>query len=142
MCPDYLCFLQNDKVSFDYFNNVNQGGLTLPNTALHQYVSNAFCFLELSEGQIRVSEFPWKTLAQELLNLTTSEWDTSFACLEHSIKSIELVNKIISNIYFNNLRKQISETHRKDQVSAFKSNKRQKSVYLYFLFLLEIREHK
>ena len=75
---------------------MNQGGLT---TAVHQYMSSAFCFLELSEGQIQASEFPWKTLAQELLNLTTSEWDTSFACLEHSINSRELANKIISNIY-------------------------------------------
>ena len=50
-------FLANDKVSSDYFNNVNQGGLTLPNTALHQYVSSAFCFLELVEGQIRVLSF-------------------------------------------------------------------------------------
>ena len=126
-CPDCLCFSQNNQVLSDYFNNVNQGALTLANTALPQYVSSAFCLLELSEGQIRVSDFPWKTLAQELLNLTTTEWDTSFACLEHSIKSREIVNNILSNIYFNNLKKQISETYRKDQVSAFKSNKRQKS---------------
>ena len=75
----------------------------------------AFCLLELSEGQIRVSDFPWKTLAQELLNLTTTEWDTSFDCLEHSIKSREIVNNILSNIYFNNLKKQISESYRKDK---------------------------
>ena len=90
------------KFQSDYFNNVNQGGLTLPNTALHQYVSSLFCLLELSEGQIRVSDFPWKTLAQKILNLATTEWDTSFACLEHSIKSRETVNNILSNIYFNN----------------------------------------
>ena len=82
--------------------------------------------LEVSERHIRESGFPWKTLAQELLNFATDEWDTSYACTEHSMKSRELVNNIISNIYFNNLRKQISETRRKDQISAFKSNKRQK----------------
>ena len=125
-CPDCSSSLQNNKVSSEYFNNLNQGGLTLPNTSLHHYVSSAFCMLEVSERHIRESGFPWKTLAQELLNFATDEWDTSFACTEHSMKSRELVNNIISNIYFNNLRKQISETRRKDQVSAFKSNKRQK----------------
>ena len=110
-CPDCLCFMQNDQVSSEYFNNVNQGGLTLPNTALHQYVPSAFCLLEISEGQIR---------AEELLNLTTKKRGTSFACLEDSIKSKEIVNNILSKIYFNNLQKQISETYRKDKVSAFR----------------------
>ena len=82
-------------------------------------MSSAFYLLEVTEVHIRDSDFPWKTLAQELLDLATVEWDTSYACPEHLIKSRELVDKILSNIYFNNLRKQISGTRRKDQVSAF-----------------------
>ena len=125
-CPVCLSSLNNNLVSSEYVSNLNQGGLTLPCTSLQHYVLNAFCLLEVSEREIRSSSFPWKSLALALLSIATVEWDSTFACSCHSEKSKELVNKITSNIYFNNLRKQVSETRRKDQVTAFKSNKRQK----------------
>ena len=123
--PVCLSSLNNNLVSSEYVSNLNQGGLTLPCTSLQHYVLSTFCLLEVSERGIRSSSFPWKSLALALLSIATVEWDSTFACSCHSEKSKELVNKITSNIYFNNLRKQVSETRRKDQVTAFKSNKRQ-----------------
>ena len=125
-CPTCSRSLNENLVSSEYVSYLNQGGLTLPCTSLHHYVESSFCLLEVSEGEIRSSSFPWKSLAQAILNIATVEWDSNFACVDHSEKSKELVNTIVSNIYFNNLRKQICETRRKDQVTAFKSNKRQK----------------
>ena len=69
--------------------------------------------------QIWIYRQVFLTFAQELLDLATVECDT-YACPKPLIKSGELVNKILSNIYSNNLRKQVSGTRRKNQVSAFK----------------------
>ena len=125
-CPICLSSLNNNLVSSEYVSNINQGGLTLPCTSLQHYVLSAFCLLEVSEREIRSSSFPWKSLALALLSIAKVELDSTFACSCHSEKSKKLVNKITSNIYHNNLKKQVSETRRKDQVTAFKSNKRQK----------------
>ena len=111
---DCISFLKINEVSSVYFNHLNKGGLTLPNTSLHHYVSTTFCLLEVSGVHILDFGFPWKTLAQEILNLAAVEWDTSYTCPEYSMKSRELVSKILSKIYYNNLRKQITESHRKD----------------------------
>ena len=119
-CPVCLSSLNNNLISSEYVSNLNQGGLTLPCTSLQHFVLSAFCLLEVSEKEIRNSRFPWKSLAQTLLSIATVEWDSSFACVDHSEKSKESVNKCVSNIYFNNLRKQVWETRRKDQVTAFK----------------------
>ena len=125
-CPVCLSSLNNNLVSSEYVSNLNQVGLTLPCTSLRHYVLSAFCLLEVSEREIRSSIFPWKSLALALLSIATVEWDYTSACSCHSEKTKEFFNKITSNIHFNSLRKQVSETRRKDQVTAFKSNKRQK----------------
>ena len=68
-CPDCSCSLQNNKVSSEYFNNLNQGGLTLPSIFLHHYVSSAYCRLEGQKDTFENLGFLLQTIAQELLIL-------------------------------------------------------------------------
>ena len=101
-------------------------GLTLPSSSLNYYVESAFCALEASETEIVQTAFPWKTVSLRLLQEISQTWDSAFACISHTPQVRKTVNRIIANIYYNNLRKCINESIRKDQVAAFKSVKRQK----------------
>ena len=125
-CLDCVNSLQQDPIQTQYLQDLDRGGLTLPSSSLNNFVESAFCVLEASETEIVQTEFPWKILSLRLLQEVSQSWDTAFACIIHTPQARKTVNRIIANIYYNNLRKSINEGIRKDQVAAFKSAKRQK----------------
>ncbi|KAI6651436.1 hypothetical protein LOD99_5243 [Oopsacas minuta] len=56
-------------------------------TSLNHNALSAICLPGVSEKEIRSSRYPWKSLAQIQLSITTVEWDSSFACVDHSENS-------------------------------------------------------
>ena len=84
-------------------------------------MASAFCVLEASETEIVQTTIPWKTLSLRLLQEVSQSWDSGFACIPHTEQARKTVNRIIANIYYNNLRKVLNESTRKDQLTAFKS---------------------
>ena len=121
---------QNHKVT-QYLKDLDRGGLTLP-SSLNHYVESAFCVLEASETEIVQTAFPWKTVSLRLLQEVSQTWDSGFACISHTQQVRKTINRIIANIYYNNLRKAINESVRKDQVAAVKSVKRQKLLNINY----------
>ena len=125
-CLECINLLQQDPILTQYLKDLDRGGLTLPSSSLSYYVESAFCVLEASETEIVQTTFPWKIVSLRLLQEVSQIWDSAFACILHTPQVRKTVNRIIANIYYNNLRKSINESIRKDQVAAFKSVKRQK----------------
>ena len=125
-CIECINLLQQDPIVTQYLKDLDRGGLTLPSSSLNHYAESAFCVLEASETEIVQTAFPWKTVSLRLLQEVSQTWDSGFACISHTQQVRKTVNRIIANIYYNNLRKAINESVRKDQVAAFKSVKRRK----------------
>ena len=125
-CLECINLLQQDPILTQYLKDLDRGGLTLPSSSLSYYVESAFCVLEASETEIVQTTFPWKIVSLRLLQEVSQIWDSASACILHTPQVRKTVNRIIANIYYNNLRKSINESIRKDQVAAFKSVKRQK----------------
>ena len=98
-CPVCLSSLNNNIISSEYVSNLNQGGLTLPCTLQH-YVLSVFCLLEVSEKRNLKFQISLEISSTNTTSIATVEWDSSFACVDHSEKSKESVNKSVSNIYF------------------------------------------
>ena len=71
---------------------------------------------------------PLKILIYRLLEVISSQWDTTFACESNHLNHRNRTNSIIANLYLTGLSKEISETRRKDQVESFKANKRKKKA--------------
>ena len=124
-CSDCINLLHQDPTLTEYLQNLDRGGFTLPSSTLNHYVTSAFCVLEASETEIVQTTIPWKTLSLRLLQEVSQSWDSGFACISHTEQARKTVNRIIANIYYNNLRKVLNESTRKDQVAAFKSIKHQ-----------------
>ena len=68
--------------------------------------------------KIRSFEVPWKILGHRLLNEISQNWDAHFICSAHSSKFRSMINTTISNVYFSNLARCLSETTRKKQIDA------------------------
>ena len=111
--------LNFDPVSSSYLDEYNKGGLKLPTSSLNN-TQCAFSTLEYLEQIILESEIPSKVLAQSILDCLSSDWDDSFVCPQHSLIGRQKVNSIVSNCYFKNLARDVSETRRRDQVKEFK----------------------
>ena len=120
-CEYCIHLLNTDPVSNAYVDNLDRG-LKLPPSALNNHVQTAFAVLEYTEQRIISFQTPWKNVALRLLN-SLSSWE-NFTCELHEENNEKLAHKIIANIYFKNLAKEINEKMRKDQVEAFKSRQR------------------
>jgi len=63
--------------------------------------------------------------ASEVL-LTKLNLSGDFLCFNHYEKGLIFVHKIITNIFFNNERKELTDKIKKDEVKMFKNAKRSK----------------
>ena len=120
-CECCIHLLNTDPVSNAYVDNLDRG-LKLPTSALNNHVQTEFAVLEYTEQKIISFQTPRKNVALRLLN-SLSSWE-NFTCELHEENNEKLAHKIIANIYFKNLAKEINENMRKDQVEAFKSRQR------------------
>ena len=119
-CKDCSDCLQNNIESSPYVERLNRGGLTIPSQSLNTYLQMAFTVIESIESKVLHSGIPAKILTATLLNLFSTDWESSFSCQSHTQENRKLINCKICNIYFSNLAKAVTETKRKDQVESFK----------------------
>ena len=99
-----------------YLNNLSRGGLFVPSFGLRKYVSKCFAIIDVCHDIIIHS--PLSAAAE--LSLDRNDLPKPFLCSKHSTQ-IWLFNRIVANVYFNNERKRLSGTKRKDEVRAFKT---------------------
>ena len=100
-----------------YLNNLSRGGLFVPSFGLRKYVSKCFAIIDVCHDIIIHSPLSERAAAE--LSLDRNDLPNPFLCSKHSTQ-IWLFNRIVANVYFNNERKRLSGTKRKDEVRAFK----------------------
>ena len=110
-----------------YINILNRGGLTFPSSNLVDYVSTSFAIFSLTESHISKSSIPSKNASLKVLSHVHGKKDgPSFTCTKHTGYGQTFINKIVTNVFLNNKRKATTDDVRKDEVVAFKKQKREK----------------
>ena len=110
-----------------YINILNRGGLTFPSSNLVDYVCTSFAIFSLTESHISKSNIPSKIASLKVLSHVHGKKDApSFTCTKHTGYGQTFINKIVTNVFLNNKRKATTDDVRKDEVVAFKKQKREK----------------
>ena len=109
-----------------YLKNLSRGGLIIPTTDLRQHITKSFAILDLCQHLTRDSFLPERTAAEIVLQ--RNNFPVTFLCTKHC-HLIKFLNRTVANVFFNNARKQIQDSRRKDAVKDFKKrqSKRQKT---------------
>ena len=109
-----------------YLKNLTRGGLIIPSTDLRHHIAKSFAILELCQHVIRDSNLIERTAAE--IALKRNNYPLTFLCSEHQ-GYIAYLNRTVANVFFNNARKEMRDTRRKDAVKDFKvrQSKRQKT---------------
>ena len=109
-----------------YLQNLSRGGLIIPTTDLRHHIAKSFAILDLCQHLTRDSLLPERTAAE--IALQRNKFPITFLCSNHH-HLVKYLNRTVANVFFNNARKRISDTRRKDAVKDFKARqtKRQKT---------------
>ena len=113
---------ENDK----YLNLLSRGGLKTPSQNLCTYVCNSFAILDASSTVISDSVIPVREAAEYILqNICKND---GFTCEEDDERARKYVNRIVTNVFYNNKRKLTTSSVVNDRVKSFKKSKRQKAA--------------
>ena len=113
--------------SDNYHKKLSRGGLTVASEALENYVATGFSILDACETTIVKSGIPSRIAGEFLLKKYLSVDEYGFACTGHESETGAKIIRRITNVFFNNKRKCLTDAVTDDRVKKFKSNKRTKS---------------
>lgn len=122
-CSDHLLSVNQSVNESTYVSLLSRGGLTNASNELNEYVAQSFANLDVSSKIIRKSTIPERKAGEEILK--TLDRPQLF-CDKHKIINSARLDRIITNIFFNNQRKRVTESVVKDRVASFKKIKRNK----------------
>ena len=109
-----------DESDDSYVELLPRSGLTIASLGLSNYVCNAFAIIDFFNITVKQSgllvRLAAETVLDKLINGVTFTGDS------HQNYGCRLANRIISNIYFINERKLLTDKVAKDEVEAFKKN--------------------
>ena len=123
-CISMLKASSNDLSHAEYLRNMSRGGLIIPSLQLAQYASSGFSTLDFVDNLISKSEVPARIAAEHILKLFLCKVD--FVCSLHFDWGQKYANRIITNIFYNNMQKKSKEYRRKEHLTAFKKRQRTK----------------
>ena len=108
-----------------YFQLLSSGSLTVPSSSLADFVIETFAILEYFDAHI--TNFPniQASLAAKIV-LEKFGPSPQFTCEKCIVPSMKKAMKIVINIFFNNKRKIVTDSVRKNHVEAFKKRQRSK----------------
>ena len=124
-CDDCKTTLKSNTVSSKYLDILNRGGLLKPNESLAEYVCSSFSILDTAHDVLMRHSSTIRDASMETLKRFLTE-DITFMCSEHGEQGRQTVDRIITNIYFNNEQKIKSAQIRKDKVVELKKPQRKK----------------
>ena len=122
-CCNYLLMgesCDNDR----YVKLLSRGGLKIPSNQLSHYVCDAFAILDATIDIINDSGFTARNAAEFILK--ESLINTGFSCEKDAEKACRKINRIITNIFFNNKRKISTGSVVEDRIKTFKKFKLEK----------------
>ena len=107
----------------NYLRKLSRGGLLIPTTDMRHYIAKSFAILDLCQHLTRDAHLPERTAAE--VCLLRNDFPVTFLCEELS-NLVKFLNRTVSNVFFNNARKQIQDMRRKDGVRKFKERQTKK----------------
>ena len=116
--------ISDDSSGRTYLQAISRGGLMIPSLSLSEYVCGAFAAIEFFNDSIKSSGLTVRLTAETVLKELFEYGE--FLCNDHHDYGLVFINKIITNIFYNNERKLVTDSVFKDNVAAFKNNKRSK----------------
>jgi hypothetical protein len=124
-CSDRLISKHNNSSdsAATYVSLLSRGGLTYASEELGEYVAQSFAHLDASSTLIRRSTVPEREAGEEILRTLGRP---KLFCEAHEMFNSARVDRMITNVFFNNQRKRLTESVVKDRVVAFKKIKRDK----------------
>ena len=114
--------ISDDSSDRTYLQAISRGGLMIPSLSLSEYVCGAFAAIEFFNDTIKSSVLTARLAAETVLKEIFEYGE--FLCNDHQDYGLVFINKIITNIFYNNERKLVTDNAFKDDVAAFKNNKR------------------
>ena len=117
-----------EKPDFSYVQILSRGSLKIPSTNLVNYVCKTFAILESVDDLITKSGLPVRKAAEHVLINCFQSFET-FACTTHEAIARKITNPTAVNIYFNNNRKNCTDSVAADGVKTFNKIQREKSSY-------------
>ena len=124
-CAACGTILKKDRVSSAYLDLLNRGGLTKPSEALAEYVSSCFVILDTAHSILMRHSDIIREAAMKTMEVF-HDHEILFMCEEHRDHGRKMVNRIITNIYFNNESKQKRGEIRKKQVVDYTKSRQRK----------------
>ena len=102
----------------------NRGGLTVPSTALSDFVSSSFVILDYAKYHIE------NNLVRHTAELLLKKYapKSIFACDQHSEEGFKLASRTVVYIFCNNKQKICRDDVRKDAVKSFQKRQRSKDL--------------
>ena len=107
-----------------YHQLLSRGGLKVPSLGLSNYVASGFAILDACSDSIRRSLLPARKAGEHILRKFLI--GEGFCCPVHEAAVCARAIRIITNVFFNNQRKRLTEVVVNDRVVAFKKSKRTK----------------
>ena len=117
-----------ENPDFSFVQILSRGGLKIPSTNLVNYVCKVFAILEFMDDLISKSSLPVHNAAGHVLIHCFQSFET-FACTTHEAIARKITNSTAVNIYFNNNRKNCTDSVAADGVKTFNKIQREKSSY-------------
>ena len=107
----------------NYLQKLSRGGLLVPATDLRHYIAKSFAILDLCQHLTRDADLPERMAAE--ISLARNNFPITFLCKDHSTLQ-KFLNRTVINVFYNNARKRIQDTRRKDAVRTFKERQTKK----------------
>ena len=103
-CDNCKKILQSNLVSSKYLDTLNRGGLMKPTESFAEYVCSSFSILDTAHDILMRHNDTIRQSGLETLKRFQTE-DITFMCDEHHELGRKTVNRIVTNIFFNNEQK-------------------------------------
>lgn len=124
-CCEFFCieYCEHDSSDDKYLNILSRGGLINPSSPLMEYICKSFAMLDHVSDIIFNSQLKHRRAAKLVLERDEYHF---FLCSKHQSSVKQIIHTIVSNIYFNNTRKRISDSVIGDNIIEFKKRQREK----------------
>ena len=125
MCCKFV-LMENCAINskdYEYLNTLSRGGLTTPSLPLIDYICESFAMLDHVFDLINNCQLQHRKAAKLVLE---RDGYKSFLCSNHQTLGKDFVHTVISNIYFNNSRKRLTDSIIGDNIVEFKKRQRAK----------------
>ena len=103
-----------------FFQNLSEGGLTIPSKPLAHFVCSGFAILDLTDKIIMKYQHIKTDRKAFLILEKYLQQNPNFICQKHEPKARSIIIKTVTHVFYNNKQKRAADDERKDNLLVFK----------------------